>query len=462
MTTALAASVCLAAPAAEAQFGGARGRLYQNAKVITPSGNVREVNMMVAGPSVMQIGPDVAGSPFGPKTDLEGRFVTPGLIDAASSILLQGGFGTSGTAATSRASDAIDVFDDLAIRDAWRNGVTSVFVPAVGQPGIAGKGALVRLTPTATIEDDEAALCIRLDGASASERLAVFAEVREAFRQAKLLRESRDIYEGELEDYEDELKKALEEWEKSQEEDPEGDDGGEDEAGDEDNGDDEPAQRTRSRRGPGAEDNENGDDGEGDDELPEGPEKPERPGPDPAADVLLEAIEGRLPVRILAHSSADITSAIELAEAAGVELTIVGGAESHLLAEELADAEGSVILTPAPDRFSHIDAAARISTLLDHDIDLCVGSGFDSASGGRFVLLQAQWLGADERDSLALVTRDAAGVLGAPTWGRLGQGLNADFVVWSSDPRLGGAQPYQVYVAGELVWESPNAGEGDS
>ena len=180
---------------------------------------------------------------------------------------------------------------------------------------------------------------------------------------------------------------------------------------------------------------------------------------DLAAEVLLRAIDDELPVRIVAHSSADILSAIELADEGGFPLVVVGGAESHLVAEHLADAGASVILTEAPSRYRGIDPAERSSALLDAGVTLAVGSGFASDSGGRFVLLEAQRQSAGIADALGLVTSGAASVLGAESWGAVGQGSAADFVVWDADPRLGAARVLEVYVAGDLVYRSPMADE---
>lgn len=438
LRAAAAASAVLLGGVASAQFGGMR--VYENARVIGADGAVREVSFSVTQGSIAQTGRQVQAPPFARKVDLAGRFVSPGLIDADSSLFMLSGLDADGLSATSKAADALDLYDDIALRDAWRNGVTGVFVPAVGAAGIAGQGALVRLSEVPGIVNDEAALCIRLDGASPTERLEVYNEVREAFRQAKLYRESRDIYDDALEDYEEELKKALEEWEKKQEED------------DEAEGDDAPD---------GAEDGEGEEkaDAKKDDDKPEGPEKPERPGVDLAAEVLLRAIDDQLPVRIVAHSSADIQSAIELAEQGGFPLVVVGGAEAHLVAEQLAEADASVILTGAPSSYRDIDPAARVSALLDAGVTLAVGSGFATDSGGRFVLLEAQRQSGGQADALGLVTSSAASVLGAESWGAVGQGSAADFVVWDSDPRLGAARVFEVYVAGDLVYRSPMADE---
>lgn len=440
LRAAAAASALILAGAASAQFGGMR--VYENARVIGADGSVREVSFSVTQGSIAQTGPQVQAPPFARKVDLAGRFVSPGLIDAESSLFMQSGFDTDGLGATSKAADALDLYDDISLRDAWRNGVTGVFVPAVGSAGIAGQGALVRLSENPSIENDAAALCIRLDGAGPAERLAVYNEVREAFRQAKLYRESRDIYEDALEDYEEELKKALEEWEKKQEED-EAEDGDGDEPGPDGTEDGEGEQKDDAEK----------------DEEPEGPEKPERPGLDRAAEVLLRAIDDELPVRIIAHGSADILSAIELAGEGGFPLVIVGGAEAHRVAEELAEAEASVILTEAPSRYRDIDPAARAGALVDAGVTLAVGSGFASDSGGRFVLLEAQRQSGGRADALGLVTSNAAAVLGAEAWGAVGQGSAADFVVWDSDPRLGAARVLEVYVAGDLVYRSPMADE---
>ena len=257
----------------------------------------------------------------------------------------------------------------------------------------------------------------------ATQRLQVFEGVRQGFRGALAYREAKEAYEVELETY---IEK-LEERKKASEE-----------AGDDDK--------------------ENG-------EKKEEIKKPRDPGTNAQFEVLLRAIDTELPVRIEAHRSADILNAMELAEEFGLDLTIDGSAEAHLLAEEIASADAAVILAPLNSGGGETGVRARYGAvafriLQDAGVSVALSAGLDDGAGTRFVLDNARLAEAvaPDADAVRLVTAGIAELLGVyDDIGSLRSGRFGDLVVWSADPMEPGATVERVRVGGSMIFMDPSA-----
>lgn len=137
--------------------------------------------------------------------DADGKFVTPGLIDAASSLALApGGYGSG--RASFKAADAVNSFDRAAFEEALRGGVTAVCIEPHYDAGFVGTAALIRLENLddlcATTRDDVCLVArtgLGVKGPFA--RLSELAALRKTLEEAKAYRESIETYEEELEAY---------------------------------------------------------------------------------------------------------------------------------------------------------------------------------------------------------------------------------------------------------------------
>lgn len=409
------------------------------ANVRTTDGGVLEnVTILIVEGKIARIGPGIEVPRFSQEIDVAGKFVTPGLVDGASLLGMNPGGGWS-TSATRRAVDAFDPFATSELREAARNGVTAVrLIPGQGA-GIRGLSALVRLEggeggSRGSVLVDELDLSINLNSAGRpTQRLDIFDGVRKSFRDALAYRESREAYEIELEGY---LEK-LEERKKKAEEDAK---------------------------------KEDGKDKADEDKKKEEIKKPREPGTNREFEVLLRAIDNEIPVRVEAHRSADILNALELADEFDLDLTIEGGAEAHLVAEQIASAGVAVILAPLTSGGGETGPRARYGAeafriLQSAGVSVALSAGLDDGSGSRFVLDNARIAESVDAsaDAVRLVTAGVAELLGVyDDIGSLRPGRYGDVVVWSADPMEPGALVERVLVGGSLIFMDPSARENEA
>lgn len=178
---------------------------------------------------------------------------------------------------------------------------------------------------------------------------------------------------------------------------------------------------------------------------------PRRPPADPAAirldadlAVLAELRNKRLPLIINADRKLEIRQALELARNYDLRVVVTGGAESWILADDLAAAGIPVVLDPTlnlPMNFDRMRVRNDTAALLD-------------AAG---VLIAFKVSGIHESFNAGLSLREAAGIAvanGLPyaaairaltvnpariwgiddRFGRVAPGMAADLVVWNGDP----------------------------
>lgn len=424
----------------------------ENARLLTMDGYVIDNGvLLVQGAKIVALGNDVKIPSTAERIDAAGKTITPGLIDAGSALGV--GVSTRGSAdATRRAEDAFDRYDTFHLVDALRHGVTTIHLTPPGSAGVRGTGAVVRLIPSGAsgsigqVLRSEAALC--LDFGSSGKpitRLKTFASIRKQFREAIQYRLSLEYYEEDLAEY---TKKLAEREAENKAKETEAPDGSSPTTADEDEE---------------KKDEEKKEDGKEEEKKDEAKlKKPTRPARKPQAEVLLRAIDGEIPVRVLAERSDDIFNALELAESFSLRLIVEGAAEAHLLAGELAKAEARVVLGQTVQSGVRRDdpyrRAARYPALALEaaGVRWVIGSGARSELTTRFVALSAQLAVPRGRAGhpLKIVTADAADLLGvADKTGRLRAGLLADFVVWSGDPLEPDSRVEAVYVGGTRVYE---------
>lgn len=451
-------AMALVCPGALAQLGGLMGRAepesfaFTDCRIVTMGGRVFEDGtIVVQNGRIARMGDDVEVPKNARRFSLKGGTVTPGLIDVWSGLGLDPG----GPASSNPLHRAVDVFDPFAedgFKDALANGVTVVCIDPPGRGSLLGVGATVRLVRDGEawgeVVNEDGWLTIDMTSdRSPAQRLATLDQLRKQFRAALDYREAADVYEEELEEYIEKLEeRAKKEEEEKEKEEGEGDDA------------DKPkgaasmeAPRQRGRRGGG-----------GGEEKEEEIKKPREPQPNRQIDFLLEVLDGEVPVRVRAERDADILNAIELAEEFDLDVTLLGGAEAHLVADEIADAGFPVVLGSmvrgglySGDEYARLDPA-RAGVLRDAGVEVYFGGG-GSTAPSRFVLASAQLAAqyADGIDALGAVTVDAARFLGLPAHGRLFRGGPADFVVWSGDPRSEAARVEKVFLAGKPAYAAP-------
>lgn len=164
----------------------------------------------------------------------------------------------------------------------------------------------------------------------------------------------------------------------------------------------------------------------------------------PAADLdaLLPVLRGELPIMIQANRRSDIENALRLAREYNLRLVLMGAAEGWQIAGQLAAARVPVVIDP----LVNIPSYDALSPRLDNGALLARGgasvviASFDfiqshnarnvRQSAGSAVAYGMEW-----DSALRSVTLDAAGALGiADRYGSLEAGKVANVVVWSGDP----------------------------
>ncbi len=498
---------CFGVLACAAVCAGAAGQMrptsLEGATVITGGGRTLEnVTMVVQGGRVSALGPNVKAPFMAQRVPLEGKFITPGLIDAWSTLGMK--LGGGGAEATGRALDAFDRYDEEEIRAALAQGVTAVYLPARVSDNIGGVGAVIKLKPGAPLEDmivkEEAAVCASVGVSPDSgplSRVRIASEFRKRWQEAKEYREAREIYEEELEEYEKKIKERAakeksegkeEKAEEKKEDRKEGrgersagdsaedatesntetaDNGAQisssdsaEEAGD---GDDDtqprPRRGDRRRGGPPQQQPQGGEQkGEKKDEI----KKPVEPPIDRGKELLLKVIDGKLPLRVEVHKPEDILNVLAVAEEFNLGLILEGATGAHLVADEIAEAGVPVVLgapsstmrfDPGPLRYEAPDDAAKLS---EAGVKVLLGSGEDGAT--RHLALNAARraaYGMDADAALEAVTSGAAKMLGVEKeLGRIDRGMPANFVVWTAHPFDPAAKVEAVFIDGEQVYQA--------
>ncbi|MEW6746391.1 MAG: hypothetical protein AB1486_26925, partial [Planctomycetota bacterium] len=185
----------------------------RDGKVLLPGGRALErATVLIKNGKIEAIGAEVVVPQGAEVIDAAGKTVTAGLIDARSGLLAEGVGGT--VPANASVTDAIDAYDQDALRWALERGVTAVYVsPGDGRP-TAGVGAVIKLKPETPLEkmivDDKAAVQFTLgtgETGRALSRVRERAGVLARLDAAKKYKEQWEQYEEDLAKYLEELKK---------------------------------------------------------------------------------------------------------------------------------------------------------------------------------------------------------------------------------------------------------------
>lgn len=418
--------------------GWVHGQLFERPVVLegvsTPSrgGTLEGLTIMIRGGRIAEISQNADVPLMSKKIPAQGLFATAGLVDHASVLTLPvGGAG----AAKQWSWDGFDRYSREDIESVLSSGVTRVHLVPVRGSGISGRSCWVSLKESGSgghgvLVEEEAALCINLSSGPASARIRAFDKIVEQFRSARDRRDSLDSYETDLEEYLEELKKWVEE------------------KGKEDEGEEDSSAK----------------DGDKSDEEDKAPEKPRRPDLDEENDILLRALDHKIPVLITARRSADLLNACELIEMFQLDAILHGADEAGLVIDELKNLEdvsfiidkpagsmaasGPGVLSSTPRR------PGNLAELLDeHEMDWVIGSG---GSGSGLWRMTRKMTGGDALSHAQ--STDLRGVRSRRDTLRPGQN---HIVLWSANPAIHpAARPVKVIIDGEVVWQEASAARG--
>lgn len=176
-------------------------------------------------------------------------------------------------------------------------------------------------------------------------------------------------------------------------------------------------------------------------------------------EALQPVLAGEMPLVVSVNRASDIEAVLRMADEYGLDLVVEGGAEAWLVADALAEADVPVILQPLtnlPAGFDRLGARFDNAALLRESGVRVVISTFDahnvrnlSREAGNAVRFGMPW-----EDALEAVTLEPARVLGIDDrYGSLAAGKVANLVVWSGDPFELSSSPEAVMIRGEVVPE---------
>ncbi|PCI54282.1 MAG: amidohydrolase [Alphaproteobacteria bacterium] len=165
--------------------------------------------------------------------------------------------------------------------------------------------------------------------------------------------------------------------------------------------------------------------------------------------VFMDILSKEIPLVATVDRASDIQQVIELAEDYNIRAIIMGGAESWMVADQLAQANIPVILDPTlnfPDLFETINARHDTATLL-HKAGVKMGFSMPRLAGLRTPAFThnankirisagiAVANGLPYLAALKALSIDAAHIWGIDKdYGTLQKGRDADIVIWSDDP----------------------------
>lgn len=378
----------------------AENLFIQNATVYTVSdkGVLTNANILIRQDRIVAVGGDVKADADSKVINADGRFVTPGLMNAHTGI---------GTVEI----EAIDDTNDNATEDEYFGAhfdiadvinPSSVLIPynrmmgltrAVVSPGVGhgvfgGKSSLIHLGTGEVLDASNIAITARLgetaNGAPEGSRATAFQNMREAFDDA---REFRGV-------------------------------------------------KATSKR----------------------IDWPEYRLPHRDLEALWPVLDGKIPLVVSVNRANDILTTLKIAKQYGFKLVLVGVSEGHRVAKAIADANAVVILAPmenTPQSFDSLSASLENAARL-HKAGVKIAftsNAGDSPSHNAHLARQgagnavANGLPADV--AIAGLTRVPAEAFGiGQRYGQIATGYDADIVVWSGDPLEVTSYPDHVIIKG--------------
>jgi imidazolonepropionase-like amidohydrolase len=186
-------------------------------------------------------------------------------------------------------------------------------------------------------------------------------------------------------------------------------------------------------------------------------------GRDLHLETLGHVLEGDLPLIITANKAQDISSALRLAEEFNIRIWLSGAAESYLLIDEIKAAGVPVIIHPTMTRANREYENLSFETasnLVKAGIPVAMQSGFEGyVPKVRVVLFEAAItaaFGLSFEQALALITRDAARILGIEDRvGTIEVGKDGDVALYNGDPFEYTTHCIGVIIDGVLVSDEP-------
>jgi imidazolonepropionase-like amidohydrolase len=431
--------------------------LLKNAKIYTMGapGILSEGMILIKDGRIEKIGPDISVPSNVKVLDLSGKTIIPGLVCASLALFME----KKDLRHAGEESHDTDILEgihyfDPQVPQILEHGITTAYISPVSFRSIGGLGAVVKVhsgeVGSISILKDKAALNIRLDRLQDNKtsnvlRLIQYHRVRDQFKRAEEYRKEWTDYSKKLEKYEEENKKL----EVNKKEEPKK----------------KPAKKVPASK------------------------KPDKPKRDASKEILIRAMEKRIPVRFIVHRPDSILQAMRLSEEFGLRVILEQTEDWPQLLDEMDKASVSLLSNPVLDYRSFLipgrekGYAAGFLQVQDGDLyypyKASAGAPQDSrsawkeleGSGVPFALippdrfpLSARYIRfyaavllshkVSREFALGAVTSSAAEILGvSERVGSLEEGKDADLVVLDGEPLNSLSKIEIVFSDGTTVWE---------
>ena len=177
-------------------------------------------------------------------------------------------------------------------------------------------------------------------------------------------------------------------------------------------------------------------------------------------EALIPVVRGELPIKVHAHRSDDILTAIRIAKEFQLKMTLDHCTDGHLIVEELKNAGYDAIIGPSFGfktklelRNKTFETAAilchsgiKVAIMTDHPV-------FSESDLPMFAGL-AMKAGMTREEALRAISINAAEIVGIDDRvGSLEPGKDADVVIWDTDPLELNFRTYCTIVNGETVYQ---------
>lgn len=193
-------------------------------------------------------------------------------------------------------------------------------------------------------------------------------------------------------------------------------------------------------------------------------EEDKKPARDLGKEVLARVLSKEIPLMVTAHRAQDIGNALRLQREFEFKMILDGGAESYLLIDEIKAAEVPVIVHPTMMRSwgevknLSVETAAKLQQA---GILVAMQSGYESyVPKTRVVLFEAGLAAANGlgfEGALRTITIDAARLLGiADRVGSIEVGKDGDLALYDGDPFEYTSHCVGVVINGQVVSDTPH------
>jgi len=192
------------------------------------------------------------------------------------------------------------------------------------------------------------------------------------------------------------------------------------------------------------------------------PEK--RPDRDLRREVFADVLRGKLPLLVTVNRATDIDAALRIAAEFGLRIVLDSASEAYLVADRIKAAGVPVIVHPSMRRGGAGETEnisfETAATLRAKGIPVALQSGFEGyVPKTRVALFEAAIAAANgltTEQALATITSDAATILGvADRVGSLRPGLDGDVAIFDGDPFEYATHCTGVVIDGRVVSEEP-------